>query len=339
MKHGKDKQANPAGDSLEPLFRNIAARPKPPADVERAVYKHALESFKKLRATKKRQKRAVYWSVAASVLLAILIRPVIFPSPEATLASKTLGIVENYKGAVSVFQDNRRIQLASGDEAFPLRSGQSLFTAANAGVSIQWGSGSTIRIDQNTELKLRSSTEIELVTGQIYVDIPSIPGRSQASVELQVITRLGSINHIGTQFMVSSDASNVEVKVREGSVSVDNGKQVVVTSKGQQATLGESDPVSREAILTYGPDWQWVEKLTPVFVLEGHPLMDFLNWISRETGKELLFQSVEAESIATKTVLHGSINDEPLRALELVLQTNDLSWYEQDGKIHLFISR
>jgi len=339
MEHSKDKQSDPVDDSLELLFRNISARPKPPADVEQAVYEHALKDFKRMRARKKRQKRTVYWSVAASVLLAILVRPMIFPSHEATGGADVLGIVENYRGDASVLQENQRIQLTSSEKAIPLFPGQSLFTAANSGMSIKWGAENTIRINQNTELKLRSASEIELVTGEIYVDIPTIPGRSLSSVKLQVVTRLGSINHVGTQFMVSSDASNVEIKVREGSVSVDDGKQVLVATKGQQAILGESDQVVRDAVLTYGPDWQWIEKLAPAFILEGRSLMDFLTWVHRETGKEIQFKTTAAKGIATSTIMHGSVDDEPLKALGLVLQTNDLSWYEQDGKIYLFISR
>jgi len=339
MKRIKDNQPESVDVSLEPLFRNIAARPEPPADVKQAIYRHVLNDWKKLRAHKKRRKSVVYWSAAASVLFALLLSPLMFQPQDAARDAEALGIVEHYKGAVSVFQETKRIQLSSRDKAFPLFSGQSLRTAANSGLSINWGSGSTIRIDQNTELRLRSNTEIELVNGQIYVDIPTVPGRTRPSVNLQVITRLGSIRHIGTQFMVSSDAASVKVKVREGNVSIDNNKQVFVTSKGQQATLSESDKISHDTVLTYGPDWQWVEKLAPVFVLDGHSLMEFLTWIGRETGKEILFKTPAAENIAIKTVVHGSVDEEPLQALKLVLQTNDLSWYEQDGKIYLFVSR
>jgi len=342
--HSKNKQAIPVDGSFESLFLNISARPEPPADITQSVYTHVLADWKKLRVGKKWKKRITYWSVAASVVLAILVSPVMFQSHEATVGAQAVGLVENYEGTVSVFQKSQRIQLRSGDEVFPLFSGQTLSTAANSGVSINWGSGnwgtgSTIRIDQNTELKLRSPTEIELVTGQIYVDIPNFPDHTQANAELQIETRFGLISHTGTQFMVSSDAATVQVKVREGSVSVDNNKQVFVTTAGQQATLDGSDQISHKAVITYGPGWQWAENLAPAFLLEGHSLMDFLTWIHKETGKDILFKTAAARSIAINTIMHGSVDDDPLKALGLVLQTNELSWYEQDGKIYLLVSR
>ncbi|MGA9573958.1 MAG: FecR family protein [Lysobacterales bacterium] len=333
MKISKEENIEPGNDPLESVFRNVVARPKPPADVKLAVYRHTLDDWKTLRASRKRKKRIVYWSVAASILMAILVRPLLFQPQGLAGDAGALGFVENQLGNVSVFEDNGRVQPASFDSGNYVFPGQSLLTAANSGASITWGAGNSIRVDQNTELHLRSKSEIELVAGKIYVDIPHVRGQDQEA--LSVVTRFGSIAHIGTQFMVSTDADSVEVKVREGSVSIDNNDQVFITQKGQQTTLGESNQVSHTAILTYGPDWQWTEELAPAFVLEGKTLDEFLNWVGRETGKDILFDTKEAEDIARNTVMHGSIDDTPLLAMDIVLQTNELSWHQQDGTIFL----
>lgn len=339
MKFSNDNVPDKSDDPLESLFRDISARPKPPAEIEQAVYAHVSEHWKNLRASKARKKKAVYWSVAASALMALLIGPLIFQSRGMVGDVEALGIVQNQKGSISVYQDNKRTMLKSGEKSRLLFPGQTFITEANSGALIKWGEESTVRVDQHTELYLRSPTEIELVTGQVYVDIKPKSAHNPSDVNFRIFTHLGTIDHIGTQFMVSSDAANVDVKVREGAVSISNNNQVFVTAKGQQSILGQSDQVSHQAILTYGPDWQWVEKLAPSFELEGRPVGEFLAWVSRETGKGVVFDTKAAEDIANTTIMHGSVDKEPLLALAVVLQTNELSWYEKDGTITLFVSQ
>ncbi len=335
MNSGKDEPMDSSPDPFESTFRNVASRPAPPAAVEQAVYQHALQDWKQLRTSKKRGKRIVYWSLAASVLMALLIGPLFIQLPGISGETDPLGLVENQRGSVTLVQGNEHIQLAAGNTSSPLFPAQSLLTAANSGVSINWGRGTMVRVAQNTELHLNSSTEIELVSGKIYVDIPTGPGGAPSKVDFNVVTRFGSVSHVGTQFMVTSDAAQLQVKVREGAVAIDNDKQVIVTHKGQQTTLDNADGVSHESILTYGPDWQWAEQLAPTLVLEGKTLNDFLTWVGRESGKEILFDTKTAEEIADRTVMHGSVDQAPLLALNLVLQTNELSWREEDGIIHL----
>lgn len=339
MKTTKDEHIETGGDPIGSLVGNISARPRPPTVVEQAVYQHVLEDWQRVRTHRQRRKKVVYWSVAASIMMAILVRPLLFQPQGASVDAIALGWVENRVGTVSVLQDNKRVLLASADQASSVFPGQSIITAAKSGASIDWGDGNTVRIDQDTELQLHSKSEIELVSGRIYVDIPPTLGQNPSSVALRVLTQFGSVNHIGTQFMVSSETGSVQVAVREGSVSIDNNQQVFVTQKGQQTTLGESDRVSHESILTYGADWQWAEQLAPAFELEGKTLDEFLSWVGRESGKQILFDTEAARNIARKTIMHGSIDDAPLTAMQLVLQTNELSWQEADGKIHLFVSQ
>jgi len=337
MKTGKDKHTEPSEDSLESTLRNIDARPKPPAELEQAVYQHVLEDWKKLGTNKKRKKIAIYWSVAASLLMAILIQPLLFQPEDGVRDVQALGLVENQRGSVFLIQDDERIQITAADKAKLLFPEQSISTGTNAGLAILWGDVNSVRVDENTEIHLSSSTDIELISGRIYVDIPPVSGQNQSGFELRVVTRLGTVNHIGTQFMVTSDADSVEVRVREGSVSIDNSNQVLVMQKGQLTKLSDSAKLNQQVVSTYGPDWQWTEKLTPAFALEGKALSDFLDWVGRESGREVLFDSIAAKDIARNTIMHGSIDEEPLRALDIILDTNDLSWYEQDGKVILFL--
>ena len=155
-----------------------------------------------------------------------------------------------------------------------------------------------------------------------------------AGDELQIVTRFGTIRHTGTQFAVAVDEEELEVKVREGSVAIDTGSQSHPAQAGIRATLGDDGNFSSGPVETHGPSWRWVERLAPAYEIEGRSVMDFLGWVQRETGKRCVYESGAAEDLARDTLIHGaSLEMEPMLPLDLVLQTNELSWQEQDGEI------
>jgi len=107
MKLSNENEPDKSDDPLEPLLRNMSARPKPPVEIEQAVYEHVSEQWKNLRAHKARRKKVVLWSAAASVLMALLIGPMIFQSRGMIGDMEALGMVQNQKGYISVSQGNK----------------------------------------------------------------------------------------------------------------------------------------------------------------------------------------------------------------------------------------
>ena len=139
--------------------------------------------------------------------------------------------------------------------------------------------------------------------------------------------------------MVSSLPDSVVVKVREGSVAVTNDQQTLITAAGYQSTLDADGEIDRKTVAVFGDQWQWAEQLAPAFSVEGKSLREVLERIGRESGKQILYESANAERIANTTIMHGSIDGDPKNSLEILLETNDLSWFEKDGIMHLFVSR
>lgn len=331
-----DNNKDLSDEALASLLENVDVRPKPPVEMEQAVFEHSRAQWRAMQAARKRRKTYRYFAAAAVLVLTLLIKPVFFSGLPDGGASLALGTVSNLKGLVYVVREGRRETLANASEA--LYAGESIIASADSGLSIRWAAGSSVRVDQNSELLLSSAAELGLVSGRVYVDVPLLPS-GQPAPDLAVATQFGLVSHIGTQFMVSSDAEAVQVLVREGSVSVSNDQQTVVAAAGNQLTLDSVDSISRDTVPVFGSQWQWAEQLAPVFEVDGLPLFEVLNRISRETGKPILYDSADAQRIATSTIMHGNIDEDPSNALELVLQTNDLSWFEEDGKVHLFVSQ
>ncbi|MCW9078120.1 MAG: hypothetical protein OQK74_02965, partial [Gammaproteobacteria bacterium] len=65
-------------------------------------------------------------------------------------------------------------------------------------------------------------------------------------------------------------------------------------------------------------------------------LLDFLKWASRETGRELRFESDESRMLAMRTDVYGSVTGlTPDEALEAILSTTMLEYRIELDKVVL----
>jgi len=202
-------------------------------------------------------------------------------------------------------------------------------TGMSSRLAIRWQDGASARIDENSEIRLTSSGEIELVSGRLYVDTELARKGSGSFV---VLTPAGPVRHLGTQYMTDVRAGTTRVSVREGRVAIGRGENTVA-ARGEQLMVDGSGNRSLKAIATWGDQWEWTQSLAPAFLSNGHSMADFLGWVGRESGHEVEFASSEAERLARDTRLHGDVDLEPLRALGLMLQTTDLVSAVDEGSI------
>jgi hypothetical protein len=84
----------------------------------------------------------------------------------------------------------------------------------------------------------------------------------------------------------------------------------------------------------YGAAWDWTLEAAPTIDIEGLPLAQFLAWAARETGREVVYASPEAESEAAGIVVHGSIAGlSPAEALDAVLATTSVDARASGGNL------
>lgn len=105
------------------------------------------------------------------------------------------------------------------------------------------------------------------------------------------------MEHIGTQYMVTSNANEVSIAVREGGIRY-LGKSGTVTShalknEAELIKINRSGLASRRTIPTSGEQWRWVNNIAPDFSTEGKSLLMILNWAARETGRQISFATEE----------------------------------------------
>ncbi|MFC4308503.1 FecR domain-containing protein [Steroidobacter flavus] len=301
--------------ALGTLLRQAGRRDLPPSHVQQAVWTAVCADWQDMMRTRQRQRRILGWSVAAGVAIVgcatlLVMKPV--PVTVATL--------EHLDG---------RLIASSSDSALPaiapgefVVAGESLRTDAHSRAALRWPGGLSLRLDHETTIKLQSPTRVALAHGTVYVDAPD------HDAPLSIATPLGVVHHIGTQYMVVALPDSLDVSIREGRVSIDSNASSVIASAGERIRVNAAGAVERTTISATDDSWQWTVSATPAFQIDNQPLAAFLAWISRQTGRPVVFESPQAQSAAAQVILKGSIDGLDLdTALSVVLSTTRLHRY------------
>ena len=222
--------------------------------------------------------------------------------------------------------ENRPLDLSVGGV---VRASRVLRTGPGVFAALALTSGAAVRIDEGTRVRIESPRDVVLIAGRVYIE--TIPGAG-VDASLQVHTPLGDVRDIGTRFEVGVGDGQLRVRVRDGEVIVDAGKDSERAGRGMEIFTG-ANGLETKAIAAFGPDWTWVSKTAPPFVLAGRTLGEFLDWVSRESGYTVTFAGQAAAAAAT-TRLEGSIDGlTPDEALDVVLPSTGLDYRLVNGQV------
>ena len=281
---------------------NGAGRRAEPSEAQMERWSSAFRStLAETRAAKRRRRiRAV--GVAASVLIAatllVVYRP--FQDPPPALIADVSVVL----GAGQLLRPNEAERpLQTGD---PLLVGDRLRTDDHGGVGLTF---------QRTDVRLGAATEvllhpggIELLRGMVYVDTGS-PEHPQTS--FAIMTRLGSVSHVGTRYLVALDDGQLVSAVREGRIVVVTGteRRLELASDGRGTELvrvRHDGSVTREQTALHDDLWKWVSALSTGIVVAGRSPQEVLIWVARETGRTVHYADDQAAAIAAADRLSGS---------------------------------
>lgn len=221
------------------------------------------------------------------------------------------------------------------DAGSSLNVGQRLDARGDAIVTI--AEGGNLRIARASAVEIHDSDAIRISRGEVYVDIP--PG-SHAASSFRVLTSAGEFSHVGTQFAVLIADGQARLRVREGQVvwhaaagdsTVDAGTEVIIDQQGK---------ATHRKIATAGRDWAWTEAMAPDFVIENRPLLEFLQWFARETGRKLEIDD-QSRQQAAAILMHGSVKGLTVtEALSAVMSTTTtLNYQLPEGVIRVSSTR
>jgi ferric-dicitrate binding protein FerR (iron transport regulator) len=181
--------------------------------------------------------------------------------------------------------------------------------------------GGSLRLAADTEVTLAGPGRIIASRGRIYVDSGAVSGAPR----LEIVTPAGTARNVGTQFELRVADAALRLRVREGSVSIDRGGQLLTGVAGEEIAIDALGFVARSGIAPDAEDWQWAESVAPTPDMDGRPAAELIAWVARETGRRLHYVSPLAEQRAAQVILHGNIRHlAPLEALDAMLATTDL---------------
>ena len=266
--------------------------------------------------------------VAAAVVAGVWFRANEVPGSHAAVAVPAeVAALETVVGTVRVTRDGSAssvvnqpgLRLVAGDRLETPPEGRAVFLLAG---------GPSVKLDGDSTVIFDDGAGLTLVRGAVFVD--AAPGVRDGDVHVR--TALGVVRHLGTQFEVRLEDGGLRVRVREGTVAVENAEGRWISHEGEALRVAPGEAPERHAILTHGAEWNWVNELAPPFTLEGATLGAFLEWAGRHHGLRWQYADSELRDRVEGIVLHGSIEDlSAEEALEAVLRTCGLA-FRRDGK-------
>lgn len=319
MKGTENHRETKPGDALEELFRHVSARERPPDSEEQAIRDALHAEWRAITGRRRRRRAVMSLAAAASLVLAVMVGTSLLRGPETMAPARQLASIDRVSGIVEV-------QLAHGASARAqaadmLESGQTVVTRNNSYLAFRWLDGSSVRMDQHSEFRLTANGDVELISGQIYVDSEMADSGAPG---MAVLTPAGRVRHLGTQYMTAVREGSTTVLVRQGRVAISSGGEEMLTDIGERLVVSAAGERRRESIATYGNLWEWAQALAPAFSSDGRSMADFLDWVGHESGRAIEYRSPEAEKLARDTLLRGEVDMGPMRALTTLLQTSDL---------------
>lgn len=208
-------------------------------------------------------------------------------------------------------------------------NGADLRTGANGRAALRLSNGAGLRMDERTHLRLEGNGRVRLMSGAVYVDSGDDP-----DARVEILTPLGTVRDIGTQFEVSLTASRLRTRVREGEVVLRHQDSLVQAKAGEAVSLTSNGALERRPATTHGEEWNWVGVIAPAFPVEGASVSGLLAWVGREQGWRWRFADAATEQRARDVVLHGTVDGlTPMQTLNAVLPTCGMTYRVHNGEL------
>lgn len=317
-------------DTISHLLREVGARDLPAQDLMNEVRQAVHAEWRTLVEERRRRNRKLAYGVAASVAIAVLavafsLRFTSVPTVQVASITRIDGVLQVDRGGNGEWRT-----VTVGEN---LSTGDVLRTDDGTRAALEFGKGVSVRLDVGSLLQLAAQSQVVLDHGGIYVDaVPQVP----AVPPLVIETAYGSVHHLGTQYQVRTARDGIEVSVREGRVEIVSAGVTHSGVAGEQLVIPREGGISRTVISPHDTGWQWATRVAPAFDIDRQPLANFLNWIARETGKQLVYATPEVQAHAEQLILRGAVDDlAPEQALAAVLATTPLKYSETAATIRI----
>jgi ferric-dicitrate binding protein FerR (iron transport regulator) len=332
------RQRDGSEDALASVIRLAGRRPVPSEAARARVYASVRAAWEEgiasqANASRRRPRPSVWWLAAAAALSAIVVALGVLRGPSEVSAAP-IASVQGVRGNLWIAQANGLSwRLVAADDR--IRAGDSLRTDAGGRAVVDLPDDVSLRIAGDTQLVVRAADRIAIDHGTLYVD-SGAERRAEAAVH--VVTPVGEVWDVGTQFEVRADAASLRIRVREGEVHFEGGDRALQSGAGEEVTIPARGEAVRARISPTDSAWAWVSDLAAL-QSGDYPAATLLQWISRETGRELRFDDPATEARAHSLLVHGAQGLSPLETVHVIVATTDLACDIEDSAIVVHSAR
>ncbi len=268
--------------------------------------------------------------LAAAALVAAVIGALFFTRAALDHDAIVVASVARTTGALSAWTEGGSATGATLAPGAGLTIGRSLATGEGARAALETTTGHSLRLDRDTRIVFLSEREVRLEQGAVYIDSG---GEGRATDSLTVVTAIGRVEEIGTQFEVRLGADTLTVRVREGAIALGaDGSQHYAAAGEELVVAGGS--VRRSAFEPSSSLFDWTQTIVPNWPLKRLRLDTFLARVARESGFTLAYSDDSIAASAPNFKLHGDLSGlTPREALNVVLPAVDLDYRVEDGTL------
>lgn len=315
---------------LQRVLRGAGPRVRPPAEVERAVRANLRAEWQAMVAVQ-RQRRRTWVGAALAAGIAVLAVGAWLALPAMQRSSVPVAQLVVAHGQLRVVDSwaSRWRAVANGEA---LHAGQELMTGPESRGALELPGGLSLRLDHETRVAIKDAGHFRIERGAVYVDAGADARRSG---DFEIGTFAGTIRHLGTQYEVRVVGDDVRVRVREGRIELARlDAPVTHGQSGEQLTISRHGEVRRAEMPPHDADWGWAAAVSPGFEIDGRGLPEFLAWVGREIGRQIVYASPAVAAAAASIQLNGTVMGlAPDQALPAVIATTRLHATVSDAQI------
>jgi len=211
----------------------------------------------------------------------------------------------------------------------PIYADDVIETDAESRVGLQFGDGSSIRIDRGSRVRWLTPATLEVTAGAVYA------ATADPSRGFEVRTAMGILRDVGTQFEVRLTGSLLRLRVRTGTVEIRRDAGVDTAAAGTEATI-TMNGIAVRPVPAYGSEWAWTTEVAPAFAIEGRTLGSYLQHLAGEQGWMLHYADPTVSEAAGRALLRGSVDGLSAEdALGVVLAASGLEYRLRGGELHV----
>lgn len=317
-------------DLIAALVRGAGPREDPPMDHYREVLEATRSQW--ARSVARRRRRRTGLGLAASIAAALVVVGLMSRFDGGDPGPLVVAATDAVVGDIEVRSTRNAEWTALTAPGVAITSGTRIRTSGDGRAGLRLADGTSLRLDQTSEISFESAGRIRLSQGGVYIDTGSDPGPAR---RVEVVTPAGVVWDLGTQFEVRYRENILTLRIREGRVILERDANEIQGVAGEQVRLDRDRRVERTAFSPFDAEWRWVQAVAPLPYEDTLTVHELLEWVARETGREVHFSEPGLATRASRTILHGNPRRLlPMEALAVMLATTDLSYtVAADGEI------